>query len=255
MAQNLTVPGLHIPTRAERFATLKALVGEITHLSKVYVRRAKERADRLVAEPPAPRGYESFRDFQLYGIVDQAFLPGRWHAYLDLVDTLTRTRDQLLTYAARRVGDADDRYQNREEWLEWSSGEPLPPKRGAERELATRHFRNGKKHDLTLFLVAMNWMVLQGRHIDRRRAVLIKKSVDRAYVEVNGEKPPPVPRGWWHPRNDLGTTPGGLQMMGLAWHPVVDHEEDMRQTIVPYHQIIAATLKFTCWQDDAENWA
>ena len=253
MAQNLTVPGLHIPTRAERFATLKALVGEITHLSKVYVRRAKERADRLVAEPPAPGGYESFRDFQLYGIVDQAFLPGRWPAYLDLVDSLTRTRDQLRTYAARRTGEGSDRFHNWEEWSEWSNGEPLPPKRGTERELAIRHFRNGKKHDLTLFLVAMNWMALRGQHVDRRRAVLIKKCVDRAYVEVNGEKPPPVPRGWWHPRNDLGITPGGLQMMGLAWYPVVNHEEDMRKTIVPYHQMVAATLEFSSWQDAAEN--
>ena len=254
MAQNLAVPGLHIPTRAERFATLKALVGEIRDLSNKYVRRAKERADRLIAEPPAPRGYDSFRDYQLYGIVDQAFLPGRWPAYLDLVDTLARTRDELRTYVARRGGDANQRFQNREEWVAWSSGEPPERRKGTGRELAIEHFSAGKKHDLTLFLVAMNWMVLRGQHVDRRRAVLIKKAVDRAYVEVNGEKPPPVLRGWWHPRNDLGVTPGGLQMMGLAWHPVVDHEEDRRKTIVPYHQMVAATLEFTCWQDDAENW-
>ena len=75
---------------------------------------------------------------------------------------------------------------------------------------------NGKKHDRTLCLVAMNWMVFNGQHLDRRKATSIKRAVDRAYVELKGEKPPPVPRGWWHPKRGLGTTPGGLQMLGLA---------------------------------------
>ena len=37
----------------------------------------------------------------------------------------------------------------------------------------------------------------------------------------------------------LGGTPG----MGLAWDPVVELENPKRETIVPYHQLVDATLE------------
>ena len=187
-------------------------------------------------------------------MVDRVFVPGEWEKYQEVVDALTLRRDQLLAYAARRVGDSSYLNQPGGKWEAWSTGEPLPCARGRERELALQHLRNGKKHDRTLCLVAMNWMVFNGQHLDRRKATSIKRAVDRAYVELKGEKPPPVPRGWWHPRHGLGITPGGLQMMGLAWDPVVELENPNRETIVPYHQLVDATLERSCWQDAAENW-
>ena len=124
---------------------------------------------------------------------------------------LTLRRDQLLAYAARRVEDSSYLNQLGGKWEAWSIGEPLPRARGRDRELALQHLRSGKKHDLTLCLVAMNWMMFNDQHLDRRKATLIKRAVDQAYVELKGENLPPVPRGWWHPRHGLGITPGGYR--------------------------------------------
>jgi len=254
LAQNQEGSRFHIPSRAERFRTLKALDEEIVHLTRVYLRRGEKRTSPAVGKRPIPDSYISLRDQQIYGIADKVFIPGGWGEYQEVVDAMVLKRDQLRTYAALRVGSDEDRYQNRVQWQAWSSGEPLPRARGRERELALQHLRNGKKHDRTLCLVAMNWMVFNGQHLDGHKATSIKRAVDRAYVELKGERPPPVPRGWWHPRHGLGITPGGLQMMGLAWDPVVELENPNRETIVPYHQLVDATLESSCWQGAAENW-
>ena len=250
-SQNLR--DVSLPTRDERFRLLKQLDDEVRHLTRTYLRRKTETREAATGEIPDPQGYDSFRDYQLSRIVDKVFVPGCYAEYLDLVDALRRKRDQLRTYAARRTGNSDNRYQSRTEWDIWSNGDPLPSICGFKRESARRSFRSGENYEATLWLVAINWMMDYGQP-DRCRAAAIKKSVDKAYFDIFGTKAPPAPRGWWYPANDLRLTPGGLQMLGLTWAPKSDLHSQRKISIVPFHILADWTSEFSCWKDDSEWW-
>ena len=95
-------------------------------------------------------------------------------------------------------------------------------------------------------------MIFNGK-LDRRHAVTIKKSVDRAYVDVHGDRPPPAPRGWWYPANKR-LTRGGLPMLGLAWAPKAELHSQSKISYVPLHILADWTLEFSCRKDDSEQW-
>ena len=115
-------------TRHELFSELKELVEEVSHLRTHYLRRnsmlRKRTGWQHSIDPPV--GYASYQDYQHYRLIDWAFnydtqhgmtgMPS-WHGrYFAMVDRLRLERDQLLTYAARRTGDPDNRRrQNRDQ--------------------------------------------------------------------------------------------------------------------------------------------
>lgn len=248
-----SLQGAWIPTKNERFLVLKQLDDEVKGLYRTYVRRKTKSVESADLEIPAPYGYDSFRDYLLMGIVDRIFVPGCCAEYLDVVNGLIRRRDQLRTYAAHRAGKPENRYQNPAEWEIWSKGIPLPKSCGSERALARGYFLEGDDYEWTLWEVANQWMMTNGQ-LDRRHAVAIKKSVDRAYFDVFQVNPPPAPRGWWHPEKDLGLSPGGLPEMGLAWVPSTKADSQRTEPTIPYHIRVQWMLEFSCWKDDPQHW-
>ena len=242
------------PTRDERFQVLKQLDEEVGNLTRTYLRRKTKKGRSTVAEVQAPDGYESYLDYQLMGIVDRIFVPGCCAEYLDIVNGLIRRREQLRTYAARRSGTPLNRYQNPKEWETWSHGDPLPRLCGVERESAKGYFREGEDYEKTLWLVTNNWMLLDGEQLDRRRAVAIKKCVDRAYVDILNKKPPSPPRGWWRPEPGLVIGRDGVRDMGLAWVPRTNTIPQSNEPIIPHHLRVQWMVAFSCWKDGAEQW-
>ena len=241
-----------IPTRLERFQILKELEDEVRRLHRTYVLRKTEKSGSTVVEPSAPEGYESSRDYNLIGIVDSVFVPGYYADFLDLVSALMRRRARLRRYAAHRVGRPGDRYQNLDEWKSWSTGSPPSHACGIERELARDYFREGRDYEFTLWEIAHQWMMSNGQ-LDRRHAVSIKKSVDRAHIDILGEKAPPAPRGWWRPATDLGTSRGGLQETGLAWVPSIRTDSQSHVQAIPYHIRFEWMRAFSSWSEDAKK--
>jgi len=241
------------PTREERFQKLKKLDKDVRGLTYSYLRRKAVIERSTVEDAQAPDGYDSNRDYQLMEVVDGIFVPGCCAEYFDIVKGLRLRREQLRAYAARRSGKPENRRQNAEEWEGWSQGEPLPPLCGVERESARGYFLDGEDYEKSLWLVANNWMMLNGEQLDRRTAVAIKKCVDRAHFDILGKHPAPPPRGWWRPEPNLGITLGGLVEMGLAWVPRTNTIPQSSESIVPYHLRVQSMLAFSCWKDDAEH--
>jgi len=241
----------YIPTKDERFQVLKGLDDDVRHLYKTYVRR---KGNSVLTEQPAPDGYSSYRDYQLMWFVDRIFVPKCCAEYLEILRGLIRRREELRSYAARRSGRPENRYQNPSEWDTWFKGNSLASVCGFDRETARKYLHAEKGYEITLWEVANQWMMGNGQ-LDRPQAAAIKKSVDRAYLDVFGVKAPKVPRGWWHPEKGLGITPGGLQEIGLAWNPPAKPSIQSRETPIPYHIRIEWTRVFSCWKDDPDRWS
>lgn len=186
LAHSKILCGTFIPTKDERFQVLKKMDDEVRHLYRTCVRW---KGNPVSAEPPARDGYSSYRDYQLMWFVDRIFVPGCCAEYLDLLRALIRTRSELRSYAARRAGNAENRYQNFSEWDSWSKGNSLAAVCGFERETARKYFDNGNGYERTLWEVANQWM-MGNCQLDRTQAVAIKKSVDRGYFDIFGVKAP-----------------------------------------------------------------
>ena len=204
------------PSRGELVLEVKELFEEMVPLKR-YLRRKPTQTFPI----PPPEEREELLGELVEVFVDWGLLPGHWEQFNTKLDEMKLQRNQLRGSVARRNGPPDGRRQNRSEWERWEAESPLSFAVGIEREWARNLLQSGKTYEETLHWVGNAAMLGDGKEFTRSRAQSIKKSVDREYLAQRRQKPPAVPRGWWHRSDESCSRRIDGQALKLAWCPNV----------------------------------
>lgn len=204
---------------------VEAMLDRVSRIKSGYIRYRSTVRRPNSAPPPIPSGYRSLSRYYAELLVRNAQVPGYWPGFVSLMLALDEELAQLKTYAARRTGTAGYVNEALIERLEYlAEGSPLPRATSQDGANARAMFRAGDDYRDVLWTIANNSMMHRGRCLAKREAEALEKRVDRAYIEVHGEKPGSgwrIPRGWYRAASDseLGKRRRGPTPLRILWRP------------------------------------